>query len=361
MKACTTKNQTRSEADQGVMLQAIKDLCTYRIVKKVADGGMGSVYQAIQDGVNGFQKTVALKTLLPKLSDNQKFVDMFIQEAKLVANLVHENIVQIYQLGKTPEGYYFVMEYVHGLSLHEFIHFHVNVAKQPIPEKLAIFIASRIARGLSYAHSRTDTFNRPLNIVHRDVCPNNIMVTTEGLPKLTDFGIAMVSADVLGGRQQLVGKLTYMPPQQALREPVDFRADIFSLGAVLFEMLSGQRIRNGADEEAFKKLAESGHVDWDKLPADLNPDVLELLHGCMEVNPNDRYAATADVAKGLEYIIYKDGYGPTIQTLEAYLHQQFPYLYRIQNNILTSSDEFDMANTLGKKDVTATILLDDQQ
>ncbi len=343
------------------MLQAIHDQTTYRIVKKIAEGGMGSVYQAIQDGVNGFQKIVALKTLLPKLSSNQRFVDMFIQEAKLVANLVHENIVQIYQLGEMDEGYYIVMEFVHGLSLHEFIRFHTTVTKKTIPRELAIFIASRIARGLAYAHSRKDTYGRPLQIVHRDVCPNNIMITTEGLPKLTDFGIAVVSAGILESRQQLVGKLTYMSPQQARRESVDHRADIFSLGAVLFEMLAGAKIRFGETEEDHEKMAQNGNVEWQRLPGDLDPDVRDMLETCLQVDPNRRYTSTSELAKGLEYIIYKDGYGPTIQTLEAYLRQQFPYLYRITKNTLAKSNEFSLADEVGDRpDATATIILDDQ-
>ncbi|OVE80760.1 hypothetical protein BVY04_05060, partial [bacterium M21] len=147
------------------MLSAIKDQYTYHIVRKIADGGMGSVYEAVQDGVDGFQKVVALKTLLPSLCDNTRFIEMFVQEAKLVANLVHENIVQIFQLGKIPEGYYIVMEYVNGLSLHEFIRFHNTVRKSPPPVELCVFLISRIARGLAYAHARTDKNNEPLNIV----------------------------------------------------------------------------------------------------------------------------------------------------------------------------------------------------
>ncbi len=339
------------------MLKAIKDVNTYRIVRKIADGGMGSVYEAMQDGVNGFQKLVALKTLLPELSEHQNFVEMFIQEAKLVANLVHENIVQIYQLGKTSDGYFIVMEYVHGLSLHEFIRFHAKTVGTPIPLALAVFIGSRIARGLDYAHSRTDSFNRPLHIVHRDVCPNNVMITTEGLPKLTDFGIAVVSADMLEGKQKLVGKLTYMSPQQARREPVDFHADIFALGAVLFEMLSNARIRESEDEAEFVELARTGHVDWDKLSEDVPAELRQLLEKCLQVKPEDRYQATSELAKELEYFIYKDGYGPTIQALEAYLRQQFPYLYRISKSRAKGPE---LATLDSRTDMTATIILDDE-
>ncbi len=339
------------------MLQAIKDVYTYRISRKIADGGMGSVYEAIQDGVNGFQKVVAVKTLLPKLCDNRRYVEMFVQEAKLVANLVHENIVQIFQLGKMPEGYYIVMEYVNGLSLHEFIRFHNTVKGGPPPVQLVVFIISRIARGLAYAHSRTDNFGRPLNIVHRDVCPNNIMITTEGLPKLTDFGIAIVSSDLLQGTQGLMGKLTYMSPQQANREPVDFKADIFALGATFFELLTGERIRRSANETEYIEHARKGHVDWNRLPKEVPKDVRAVLKRCLQYDPDKRYEETVTLAKELEYIIYKDGYGPTIQTLEDYLRKEMPYLYRMQNRGLAKSAELKIGGVSPEQEV-ATIIID---
>jgi serine/threonine protein kinase len=266
---------------------------------------------------------------------------MFVKEAKLVADLVHENIVQIYQLGRDQTGYYIVMEYVHGQSLHEFIRFHNSILRTSPPLELSVFIASRVARGLAYAHSRLDRNGALLDIVHRDVCPNNIMITTEGLPKLADFGIAIVSSDMMH-EGQLMGKLSYMSPQQARRETVDFRADIFSLGACLFEMITGKKMRFSPDEEEFASMAENGAVDWDLLPDDLPSDVREILEKCMDFNPENRFETSSELAKSLEYVIYKDGYGPTIQTLEAYLRTQMPYLYnmrRPQTPILSSGTD----------------------
>jgi len=301
----------------------------YRVARKIADGGMGSVYEAVQDGTDGFTKTVALKTLLPQFIEKENFVKMFISEAKLVANLVHENIVQIYQLGRSPEGYYIVMEYVNGTSLHAFLDFH-RITKMQVPQPLAVFIAARIARGLAYAHSREDDAGQPLGIVHRDVCPNNVLITREGLPKLTDFGIAVATRAMQeGASKAIMGKLTYMAPEQANRQDVDFRADLFGLGAVLFEMLAGQAIRVGGEVDEQLAKARRAEVDWDALPDDLSPDLREILERCLSADPNARYPQTSDAARALEYYIYKDGYGPTIQTLEEYLRKEFPYLYRI--------------------------------
>jgi serine/threonine protein kinase len=212
----------------------------YKNISKIAEGGMGAVYKAQQKGTAGFEKTVAIKTLLECYSQNKNFVDRFVSEAKLVADLVHENIVQIYQLDHYKGTYFFVLEFVNGISLHDFLNF-LNKTQVQLPQKLAVFIASRIARGLAYAHSRCDASGVPLSIVHCDVCPRNIMITTEGLPKLADFGIA--KAQTIGNQESMDGKLPYMSPEQANKQNMDFRSDIYSLGMVLFFMLSGKSAR----------------------------------------------------------------------------------------------------------------------
>ena len=308
------------------MLERISDKFDFRIERLIAQGGMGSVYDAIQLGAEGFEKRVAIKALLPELSTNPDFIRMFIGEGKLVADLVHENIVQIYQLGQTSIGYYIVMEYVNGLSLHEFIQLHRKL-RLTMPVELAVFITSRIARGLAYAHSRQDRAGQPLNIVHRDVCPNNIMVTTEGLPKLGDFGIAKAAnASMPFTDQWLVGKFVYMSPEQARRQPVDFRADIYSLGLVLYELLALVPAREDRLDDILK-AAQEGHANWSGLPQ-VHPDLLAILVRMLAVARDERYPETAKLAYDLEYYIYHKGYGPTVVTLESYLRKNFPYLYR---------------------------------
>lgn len=299
----------------------------YKIVRKIADGGMGSVYEAVQEGVKGFKKTVAIKTVLPKLAKQERFSDMFIEEAKLVSNLIHENVVQIYHLDSIPDGYYMVLEYIHGLSLQEFLKAH-RERDLSLPVPLAVFIASRVARGLAYAHSRSDESGVPMRIVHRDVSPNNVLITSEGLPKLMDFGLAFVGSQKSEGKVPLVGKLGYISPEQARREQVDFRSDIFSLGALLFELLSGVQIRRGIASEDQLDYAKDGIVFWEGLPAGVHSDLQGILQRCLAKNAAERYESTARLARDLEYFIYKDGYGPTIITLEEYLRPIFPALYR---------------------------------
>ena len=308
-------------------LKEIKGINHYKIIREIAEGGMGTVYEASQLGVQGFEKRVALKTLLNELYEDERFIDMFIDEAKLVANLVHENIVQIYQLGKADFGYYIVMEYVNGIPLHDLID-ELNDKQKLMPVELAVFITSRIARALSYAHSRTDKYKFPLNIVHRDVCPNNILITTEGLPKLTDFGIAKARNNIMPANDQcLMGKLMYMPPEQALKKGTDQRGDIYALGIVLFELLSGHKGREGRTESETLELACQGCVDTDVLP-ELPEGLLDLLFKAIQVDPEDRFQSADEMCAALEYFIYKDGYGPTIVTLEKYLRKEFSQLYK---------------------------------
>ncbi len=297
---------------------------SYEIVREIASGGMGAVYLARMQGVAGFEKVVAIKTLLTKFADDSSFVERFIEEAKLVANLVHENIVQIYQLDRTEDAYYFVLEYVDGISLYELMEFHRHL-KRTMPVPLVVFIVSRIARGLTYAHSRTDANGKPLNIVHCDVCPRNIMINSEGVPKLTDFGIA--HAATLREIGSVAGKLAFMAPEQAQKNgAIDFRADIYSLGVVLFYLLSGGNYTRQLDSKVTEILDQvrSQYVDWTRLPNDLPPDLTGILHRMLAGNPAERYPSSDQMARDLEYFIYKDGYGPTIVTLANYLRELMP-------------------------------------
>lgn len=307
-------------------MNKILDNVEFEIIDLIAEGGMGAVYKAYQKGVEGFKKTVAIKTLLAAYSADQKFIEMFKDEAHLVANLVHENIVQIYQLGKFDDNYYFVLEYVDGVSLHEFQAFHSKLYVN-MPQNLAVFITSRIARGLAYAHSRCDSDGNPLKIVHCDVCPNNVLITTEGLPKLTDFGIA--KAANMASNSLVSGKLPFMSPEQANGKEVDFRSDIYSLGVVLFNLLCGDYTRDvkASLDEIFTQAKEN-FIAWHKLAhEDIDEDLLNILRKMLATDPNDRYQKTDELARELEYYIYKDGYGPTIVTLSNYMRQQMPYLY----------------------------------
>ncbi len=213
---------------------------SFRLLRKIAVGGMATVYEAEQLGPEGFAKRVALKVIHPRYAKESTWLQLFIDEAKLSANLVHGNIVQIYHLGEVDGQYYMAMEYISGPTLRMVIERHREL-EQRIPPVIAAYIASRVCRALDFAHNFVGTDGKRLDIVHRDVSPNNIMATWDGHIKLADFGIAKAatSVDPMADTPMLMmGKKHYMSPEQLLALDVDGQSDVFAASVVLYELLS---------------------------------------------------------------------------------------------------------------------------
>jgi serine/threonine-protein kinase len=212
---------------------------SFRLVRKVAVGGMATVYEAEQLGPAGFAKRIALKVIHPQYAKQREWLQLFIDEAKLSANLMHGNVVQIYQLGEVAGEFFIAMEFIQGPTLRSVIDRHWELG-QPIPAHLAAYVASRVCRALDFAHNFVGPDKRRLDIVHRDVSPGNIMASWDGHIKLADFGIAKArtSNDPAAGRQMLMGKKHYMSPEQMLGLNVDARSDVFAMGVVLYELLA---------------------------------------------------------------------------------------------------------------------------
>ncbi|PYV19422.1 MAG: hypothetical protein DMG07_01895 [Acidobacteria bacterium] len=309
-------------------MEEISDSSRFRLVRKISEGGMGSVYEATLYGVRGFEKTVAIKTVLETLSQNPEFVEMFIGEAKLVADLVHQNICQVYQLGKFGSRYYIAMEYVAGVDLAHFIVKQMEL-RTFVPPDLGTFIISRVCRGLEYAHCKRDRQGQLLGVVHRDVSPKNIMISVEGEVKLTDFGVAKarnLMKDQEG--KVLLGKAQYMSPEQAQLHPTDARSDLFSLGVVMFELLTNQKLFRGESTKHTLKNVLAKSIPTLRA---YNPEVPEeidrIFARAVERDLNKRYQSAAEMGYDLEYSIYAKGYGPTIVSLERYMRKLFPHLY----------------------------------
>lgn len=310
----------------------------YEILETIAEGGMGTVFKALMKGAKGFEKLVAIKMLLNCYSKDKRFIRRFIDEAKLVANLVHENIVQIYQLDKYMNEYYFVLEYVDGINLYDFMEFH-RMSRSKLPAKLAVFIASNVARALAYAHSRYDGEGKALNIIHCDVCSHNILINSEGVVKLTDFGVAR--AVTVKEQTSVSGKLPFMSPEQISKKPLDFHSDIYSLGIVLFYMLSGGKNCRHLDLNPHELVlqAKKNYIDWNLLPKSLNRELLAILHQMLATDPEKRYHNAAEVARKLEQYISRNGYNPTIVSLAQYMRREMPALFADR---LDSSEVFKM-------------------
>src|SRR3954466_15033898 len=225
----------------------------YEVVRKLYEGGMGIVYEAEQNGARDFVKRIAIKVIRQNYADQKQFIDNFIGEAKLVADLIHTNIVQTYHLGETRGVYFIAMELIRGVNLEQFSQ-QLSDKKKQLPKELAIFIVSRVARGLSYAHAKTDKDGKPLGIVHRDVSLKNIMVAFEGDVKLTDFGIAKGRGFLQDNEGEVVaGKADFMSPEQADFKVTDKRSDLFSTGVVLAHLLLGHNIFKGATADESRK------------------------------------------------------------------------------------------------------------
>ncbi len=308
------------------MMKEIQYLTSYRVLKKIASGGMGAVYLAEQLGADSFHKIVAIKTIKPEYLKNQENIDLFVGEAKLVADLIHENILQVYQLGQTKGIYYIVMEYAHGKNLSDFIREHKNRQKVTNVE-IGAFIVSRVCRALHYAHIKNDIYGRPLNIVHRDVTPSNVILTYQGVVKLTDFGIAKaVTNNTPDEAEVIMGKLPYMSPEQAKFQGTTPQSDIFSLGLMTYELLTNTVVYNVNDIDDLVDKMDNYSI---KLPSRLNPHIPKQLEDiimrALEVDPRNRYKTAKEMLQDLEHYMYDDKYGPTNEKLSRYLNRLFPW------------------------------------
>ena len=278
----------------------------YRLLERVAMGGMAEVFKAKRTGVEGFEKVLAVKRILPHLSENKEFVDMFIDEAKMVAGLAHPNIVQIFDLGKIEKSYYIAMEYVHGRDLRSILR-RARERDIRLPLDLALLVVSKLASALEFAHRKKDERGRAMQIVHRDVSPQNILISFEGDVKLTDFGIAKAATKAsLTDAGALRGKLLYMSPEQAWGKPMDRRSDIFSLGIVFYEMVTDHRPFLGGSEMSILEMVRECRV---AAPSTLNPRIPDKLENVIMMalarDPDDRYQDAAEMHRDLERVLHE--------------------------------------------------------
>jgi eukaryotic-like serine/threonine-protein kinase len=307
-----------------VALFTIQNEFRYDIVRKIFEGGMGIVYEAEQHGTREFVKRIAIKVVRQNYTDQKQFIDNFIGEAKLVADLIHTNIVQTYHLGEANGVYFIAMELIRGVNLEQFCQ-QLTDKKRQLPKELAVFIVSRVARGLAYAHAKTDKDGKPLGIVHRDVSLKNIMIAFEGDVKLTDFGIAKARGFLTDQEGEVVaGKADFMSPEQADFQITDKRSDLFSAGVVLAHLLLGRNIFKGPTaEESRQRILTLPIPDFRTLDSRVDERLNEILHACLSRDLTKRYADADKLLYDLEHYIYHTGYGPTNETLGKYIRELF--------------------------------------
>lgn len=269
---------------------------------------MGEVFRAKLADESQFQRLVAIKCMLPRLIKSQSAVDMFLDEAKLAALLTHSNLLHIYEMDYHGEVLYIAMELINGQDLRRVL----RAAKQhgiKLPMPLFAYILGQTAAGLDFAHRALDAHGQPLNLVHRDITPANILVSYSGEVKLGDFGVVKAR-----GRTQrtapgvLKGKCAYMAPEQVKYGLVDPRSDIFAMGAVLYEMLTGQRLFTGDDDETIlNKIAAGDLPDLQAaLPADADPRLGAILQHALAINPMQRYQQASELKEDLDSLLVYD-------------------------------------------------------
>jgi serine/threonine protein kinase len=277
----------------------------YLIRERIAQGGMGEVFFAVAVGADGFEKPVVIKRLLPKFAGRADIVSLLAREAKLMTRLIHPNIVQVIDFGRgQSDDYFLVMELVGGADLGRFCQAQ-TASEGRVPAPLALFIATQMLRGLAYAHATASADGKRL--VHRDISPGNVLLSTFGEVKIADFGVALVasSADQEGHDGWLVGKPAYMAPEQLARGAVDERADIYSVGAVLFQTLTGSQHREGKDADAALASAELSPRARTALAGAASPELVLVVARALAARPEDRYASAREMGRAIEQLVEK--------------------------------------------------------
>ena len=282
-------------------------LGAYELLERIAEGGMAEVWKARAKGASGFEKTVVIKRVLPALMSKPGFADLLVREAKISARLSHPNIAQVFELGEEGGTHYIAMEYVHGKDLGQAMAF--RGAGDGLSLPLRIWVMSEVAKALEHAHSRRGDDGRPMQIVHRDVSPQNVLLGYEGEVKVADFGIARADEAGLGRGEDpkiLRGKYAYMSPEQARGEPLDRRSDLFALGVVLFEVLSGTRLFRGKTSQETLSLVRQAHVPA-LGPAGIDKELQPIVLKCLALNRDERYAAAGELYRDLAGWLFRRG------------------------------------------------------
>jgi serine/threonine protein kinase len=296
----------------------------YLLLDKIATGGMAELYQAKITSVEGFEKLVAIKKILPNLTQDKNLVNMFIDEAKLAAMLTHRNIVQIYDLGSMESAYFIAMEYIHGKDLRA-IEKKSPEKVLPLPLEYGLYITCRICSALDYAHNLKDFQGNPLELIHRDISPQNILISYEGEVKIVDFGIAKAAKKTADTKEGLIkGKVAYMSPEQAAGKSIDNRSDIFSTGIVLYEMITGTRMFEGdSDLKVLERVRKADFEPAENIVPDLPPKVAEILNRSLTKAVSKRYKSCGAMLADLEDCLATFPLRPSAEGLSQYMKELF--------------------------------------
>jgi serine/threonine protein kinase len=309
----------------------------YFLIDKIAVGGMAEIFRAKTFGHGGFENLFVVKRILAHMSDNEQFVQMFLDEARVTALLQHANIVRVVDFGKIGTNYFLAMDCVEGKDTKLLLR-KLFERRKLLPREFAVYIAMEAAKGLDYAHRKVASSGELMHIVHRDVSPSNILVGYSGEVKVADFGIVQAASVVeTTTKGTLKGKIEYMSPEQAMGETLDRRSDIFSLGVVLWELLTGRRAFKTDNE--VKTLDRVRNVDIERVSV-VNPTVparlSDIVSRCMEKDPNDRYQDGRELHSDLLNFLYPATPDVVQQSLGHFMHELFAEEVAVERERLDS-------------------------
>jgi eukaryotic-like serine/threonine-protein kinase len=287
----------------------------YRVIEKLESGGMAEVFRAESEGLQGFRKQVAIKRVLPHLSSKKKFISMFLDEARLSAQLSHSNCVQVFDIGVGDSAFFIVMEFVDGANLKAIIE-HLKKTGKDFPVEAAAHICLEICKGLAYAHELTDPNGVPLHIVHRDMSPPNVLITKHGEVKIVDFGLAKANSQLEKSEPGIIkGKFSYLAPEAAMAQEVDARTDIFAVGIILWELLAGQRLFLGdTDFQTVKKVQAAVVPSISQINKKVPPELEKIIARALARDPAQRYTTARGL--GLELSKFMFRYGVPVSTFD---------------------------------------------
>ena len=296
----------------------------YYLLELINVGGMAEVFKAKMFGVEGFEKIVAIKRILPEVAEDAEFIKMFVEEAKIAVKLQHPNVVQIFELGKIDGSYFIAMELINGKDI-KTIRKRLKRVDLLMPVEQSAYIISQVCEGLDYAHRKTDEKMNPLNIVHRDISPQNMIVSYEGTVKLIDFGIAKAKSKSTKTQVgMLKGKFSYMSPEQVSGQPIDRRSDIFSLGVVFFEMLTGKRLFLGKnDVETLEKIRKAEVLPPSVFNSAVPPELDRIVLKALAKDREERYQWASEFAEDLKKFSYSSGKIFTRQDMMNFMSEFF--------------------------------------
>ncbi|MGH7298030.1 MAG: serine/threonine protein kinase, partial [Polyangiaceae bacterium] len=287
----------------------------YRVVEKLESGGMAEVFRAESEGLQGFRKQVAIKRVLPHLSSKKKFISMFLDEARLSAQLSHSNCVQVFDIGVGDNAFFIVMEFVDGANLKAIIE-HIKKTGRDFPVEAAVYISLELCKGLAYAHELTDNNGVALHIVHRDMSPPNVLVTKNGEVKIVDFGLAKANSQLEKSEPGIInGKFSYLSPEAAMGQEVDARTDVFAVGIILWELLAGQRLFLGdTDFQTVKKVQAASVPSISTINRKVPQELEKIINRSLARDPQQRYTTARDLGMDLSKFLFK--YGVPVSTFD---------------------------------------------